>query len=50
MRRTALSGTRPLSSAAETRRDEVLVRANGIPTYFTADIAYHYNKFADPWL
>ena len=27
-------------------KDEVLVRANGIPTYFTADIAYHYNKFA----
>ncbi len=21
------------------------MRANGIPTYFTADIAYHYNKF-----
>lgn len=27
-------------------KDEVLVRANGFPTYFTADIAYHYNKFA----
>ena len=27
-------------------KDEVLGRANGIPTYFTADIAYHYNKFA----
>lgn len=26
-------------------KDEVLVRANGFPTYFTADIAYHYNKF-----
>ncbi len=25
-------------------KDEVLLRANGIPTYFTADIAYHYNK------
>jgi len=25
-------------------KDEVLVRANGIPTYFTADIAYHRNK------
>ena len=25
-------------------KDEVLVRANGIPTYFAADIAYHYNK------
>lgn len=28
-------------------KDDVLVRANGIPTYFAADIAYHYNKFAD---
>lgn len=27
-------------------KDEVLVRANGLPTYFAADIAYHYNKFA----
>lgn len=26
-------------------KDEVLVRANGIPTYFASDIAYHYNKF-----
>lgn len=26
-------------------KDDVLVRANGIPTYFAADIAYHYNKF-----
>lgn len=26
-------------------KDEVLVRKNGIPTYFAADIAYHYNKF-----
>ena len=26
-------------------KDEVLVRANGNPTYFTADIAYHRNKF-----
>ncbi|MEG2286516.1 MAG: arginine--tRNA ligase [Ruthenibacterium sp.] len=26
-------------------KDEVLVRANGIPTYLAADIAYHYNKF-----
>ena len=26
-------------------KDEVLVRANGIPTYFTSDIAYHRNKF-----
>ena len=28
-------------------KDEVLVRANGNPTYFTADIAYHKNKFVD---
>lgn len=27
-------------------KDDVLVRANGVPTYFAADIAYHYNKFA----
>ncbi|MDO4742986.1 MAG: arginine--tRNA ligase [bacterium] len=27
-------------------KDEVLIRANGTPTYFAADIAYHYNKFA----
>ena len=28
-------------------KDDVLVRANGVPTYFAADIAYHYNKFAE---
>ncbi|MBQ8918178.1 MAG: arginine--tRNA ligase [Oscillospiraceae bacterium] len=28
-------------------KDDVLVRANGNPTYFAADIAYHYNKFAE---
>lgn len=27
-------------------KDEVLIRANGIPTYFAVDIAYHRNKFA----
>lgn len=27
-------------------KDEVVVRANGVPTYFAADIAYHRNKFA----
>ena len=32
--------------AEEVAKDEVLVRANGIPTYFAADIAYHYNKLA----
>ena len=26
-------------------RDKVLVRSNGIPTYFASDVAYHYNKF-----
>lgn len=26
-------------------KDEVVVRSNGIPTYFAADIAYHQNKF-----
>ncbi len=26
-------------------KDEVLIRGNGHPTYFAADIAYHYNKF-----
>ena len=26
-------------------KDEVLIRANGSPTYFAADIAYHKNKF-----
>ncbi len=27
------------------QKDEVLIRSNGTPTYFAADIAYHYNKF-----
>ena len=26
-------------------KDDVLIRTNGIPTYFAADIAYHINKF-----
>jgi len=26
-------------------KDEVVIRANGLPTYFAADIAYHKNKF-----
>ena len=26
-------------------KDEVIIRNNGIPTYFTSDIAYHRNKF-----
>ena len=28
-------------------KNEVLVRQNGIPTYFAADIAYHRNKLED---
>ncbi|MBE6038264.1 MAG: arginine--tRNA ligase [Anaerofustis stercorihominis] len=27
-------------------KDEVLIRKNGIPTYYAADLAYHYDKFA----
>ncbi len=34
------------STAFGAEKDDVLVRANGIPTYFAADIAYHRNKFA----
>ncbi len=28
-------------------KDDVLIRANGLATYFLADIAYHMNKFID---
>jgi len=28
-------------------RDNVLVRSDGSPTYFAADVAYHYNKFVE---
>jgi arginyl-tRNA synthetase len=28
-------------------KDDVLIRANGFPTYFAADIAYHKNKLVD---
>ncbi len=28
-------------------KDRVLIRDNGIPTYFVPDIAYHYNKLAE---
>ncbi len=28
-------------------KDNVVVRSNGSPTYFGADIAYHYNKFIE---
>jgi arginyl-tRNA synthetase len=34
-----------VSSALGQDKDNVLVRSNGIPTYFVSDIAYHYNKF-----
>ncbi|MDR3288870.1 MAG: arginine--tRNA ligase [Peptococcaceae bacterium] len=34
-----------LKSAAGDEKDEVVVRGNGTPTYFAADIAYHQNKF-----
>lgn len=34
-----------LKSAFDDEKDDVLIRANGVPTYFAADIAYHRNKF-----
>lgn len=33
------------ASALGAEKDEVIIRNNGIPTYFAADIAYHRNKF-----
>jgi arginyl-tRNA synthetase len=33
-----------VSSALGHDRDNVLIRSNGLPTYFASDIAYHYNK------
>ena len=33
------------ASAFGLEKDEVVVRSNGVPTYFAADIAYHRNKF-----
>lgn len=33
------------STAFGDEKDEVVVRSNGTPTYFAADIAYHQNKF-----
>lgn len=32
-------------TAMNSEKDEVLKRSNGYPTYFAADLAYHYNKF-----
>ena len=48
MTRKAEQAGRPLTEAEIAElKDDVLVRANGVPTYFAADIAYHYNKFAE---
>jgi len=33
------------SSALGEDKDNVLVRSNGVPTYFASDIAYHFDKF-----
>jgi arginyl-tRNA synthetase len=35
------------STALGEDKDNVLVRGSGVPTYFAADIAYHYNKFVE---
>ena len=34
-----------VSTALGEDKDNVLVRSNGIPTYFASDAAYHYDKF-----
>jgi len=36
-----------VSSALGEDKDNVVVRSDGSPTYFAADIAYHYNKFVE---
>lgn len=36
-----------VSTALGEDKDNVLVRSNGIPTYFASDVAYHYNKFLE---
>ena len=36
-----------VSSALGEDKDNVVVRGSGVPTYFAADIAYHYNKFVE---
>ena len=33
------------STALGEDKDNVLIRSNGLPTYFASDAAYHYNKF-----
>ncbi len=35
-----------VSTALGQEKDNVLIRSNGVPTYFISDIAYHDNKFA----
>lgn len=35
-----------VSTALGEDKDNVLIRSNGLPTYFASDIAYHYDKFA----
>ncbi|MBI2855836.1 MAG: arginine--tRNA ligase [Chloroflexi bacterium] len=36
-----------VSTALGEDKDNVLVRGSGLPTYFAADVAYHYNKFVE---
>ena len=36
-----------VSTALGEDKDNVLVRSSGVPTYFAADVAYHYNKFVE---
>jgi len=36
-----------VSSALGEDKDNVVIRSDGSPTYFAADIAYHYNKFVE---
>lgn len=35
------------SSQLGESKDNVLIRSDGVPTYFASDIAYHYNKFIE---
>ena len=36
-----------ISTALGEDKDNVIIRGDGSPTYFAADIAYHYNKFIE---
>ncbi|MDD5190298.1 MAG: arginine--tRNA ligase [Dehalococcoidales bacterium] len=36
-----------VSTALGEDKDNVVIRSDGTPTYFAADIAYHYNKFIE---